>query len=130
MSDIPSVWGGFCHFPDHPLADLHGVVRFCIRTTSPYRVRDALAKYGVDLNPREIHKTWGASKSHTEAAVTRLNFGEVYFCSVVHSYLDISVYRHDRSLTVAMRQETSRIAHAEGSRVKASGRTNRKVEFP
>lgn len=127
----PVVYGGYCHFPDHPQSDLHGIVRFCVKTSSPYRVREALLKYGVDLNPRELNRTWGPTKSIIESDAASQRYGEVYFCNVSQAYQSLTVYRLDRSLTLTIRKENERLAKAEGHKVASAPRRGEKrIEFP
>ena len=126
---ISFVYGGYCYFPEHPLADMHGIVRFCVRTPGPLHARDQLTKYGVNLFSVHSH-FWGESKSHVEQEVTARDFAEVYWCRPALAYTQPPCYSKDRSLLLSVRQETSRLAHAEGSKVRASGRSGRKVEFP
>lgn len=130
MNKDSTVYGGYCYFPSHPMADLHGIIRFCIRVHSHLSVYTQMDKYGVDLNPRERGKTWGPSNSIVESEVTAQNYGDVYFSSVASAYLSADLYKHDKGQMISLRLESERLAKTEGSKVRASGPSKRKVEFP
>lgn len=123
------VYGGYCYFPEHPLADMHGIVRFCVQVESTLRVRDAVQRYGVYLFSIHSHY-WGESLSHVEAEVTAKQYGEVFFCSPTKAYLSVESYHHDRKLMEKFRQESQRLAHAEGSKVASAPRRGKRTEFP
>jgi len=122
------VWGGYCYFPDHPLADMHGIVRFCIRAKA-LQVRGALARYGVNLFSLHSHY-WSESKSHVEAEAAARNHGEVFFCSPTKAYLSPQEYVCDFRLTTAHRRQTEELARTEGRQVASAGRRSPRSEFP
>lgn len=125
-----TVYGGYCYFPEHPLADLHGIVRFSIKTDHPLSAEAALAKYGVQLIPRSYGKIWGPSKSRVEQEVTSPDYGHVYFCRPALAYTHPSHYQKDLTLFVSIRQENTRLAKSEGHKVASAGPNKRKVDFP
>lgn len=127
---VKTTWGGYCFFPDHPLSDMHGIVRFCVRVKSSLDVREKLDAYGAELQTGRIGKLWGESVSHVEQEVTARDYGEVYFCRPALAYTQPDCYQKNLSLLLRMRQETKRLAKIEGSQVRASGPNKRRVEFP
>jgi len=126
----PVVVGGFCYFPEHPLADLHGIVRFAVKTRSAITAQGHLSRYGVALNPRELNRTWSESKSHVEIEVTGPCYGDVFFCPPGQAYIHSKYYLHDRKWMLAHREEAQRLAQAEGHKVATSPRRGKKAEFP
>jgi hypothetical protein len=87
------VYGGIVHFPVHPKADMHGLVRFVMRTRDAQFVRIALESYGI----RTSEWLWNCgifseSKSAVEQLATEHHYGEVMVCSLVEAYLSADKY--------------------------------------
>lgn len=133
MSNVtPSVYGGYCHFPEHPQADMHGIVRFCVRASSPSDVIWQLGRYDVMIGHSTLNRTWGVSKSAIEREVCETKHACVFFCSPALAYLYADKYFHNPELMANNRKRADKQAHEEGARVAAAGRPKprRKVELP
>ena len=89
-----TVYGGMIYFPQHPCADMHGMVRACIRSRNWLTVRHAWKAYGIDfeINPNLHLKLWQESKSVVERNATEGRYGEILVCSLVEAYLRVDRY--------------------------------------
>jgi hypothetical protein len=88
-----SVYGGVLYLPQHPYADIHGLVRAVMRTKSPTFVSLALEQLNV-VNPSLMFRNgiWGESGSAVEKLVTEGHYGEMLVCPLVSAYLDAAKY--------------------------------------
>lgn len=88
-----SVYGGVLYLPQHPYADIHGLVRAVMRTKSWAFVSLALEQLNV-VNPSLMARNgiWGQSGSAVEKLVTEGHYGELMVCPLVSAYLDASKY--------------------------------------
>lgn len=88
-----SVYGGILYLPQHPYADIHGLVRAVMRTKSWAFVSLALEQLNV-VNPSLLARNgiWGQSGSAVEKLVTEGHYGELMVCPLVSAYLDASKY--------------------------------------
>jgi hypothetical protein len=126
------VYGGYAKFPEHPSADLSGVVRFCVLAVSPSDAIMLLQRYGVRLRQSEYGHTWEESNSLAEAEATANRYGDVFFAATSQAYLKSSVYICDKNLTYKKRQMRQKVAEAQGSAVAATTvkRTKKDAGFP
>jgi hypothetical protein len=95
-----TVFGGILHFPEHPDADMHGLVRCCIRTANKFQIAHHWKAYGKKFYPtREFMSalddggTWQESQSHAEHVATETHYGELLVCPIVKAYLRPEEYR-------------------------------------
>ena len=86
------VFAGICHWPLNPHADMHGLCRFAIRTSTPSTAQRAMERYGVRVPMSQFAYTWGESVSRIEQAATEPHYGEVLTCRPSLAYLDIAYY--------------------------------------
>lgn len=101
--------GGIAHLPNLPEADLHGLVRLCIRDVSFLEVcRRATQELGINLTGSCNLHVWQESKSHAEIQATEGNFGEFFVCSLVSQYLSASNYRPLRKKKSGTKEEPAR----------------------
>ena len=88
-----SVYGGVLYLPQHPYADIHGLVRAVMRTKSWTYVSMALEELNV-LNPSLMLRNgmWGQSGSAVEKIVTETHYGQMLVCPLVEAYLNAGKY--------------------------------------
>lgn len=89
-----SVYGGVLHLPNHPAADIHGLVRGAVRTHSWLWAEEILQKAGI----ARTHALWSLglwseSQSAVEILITAQHYGELLICPLVESYLAAEHYR-------------------------------------
>lgn len=132
MNTTPTVYGGYCYFPEHPNADMHGIVRFSVRASSPTDAIWQLGRYGILIGHTTLNKFWGPTKSTVEQEVCAGHHASVFFCSPTFAYTQTDFYRCDPSLMANNRKREEKKAHEDGAKVTASGRPKprRKVELP
>ena len=108
-----SVYGGVLYLPQHPAADIHGLVRAVMRTKSWAYVNMALEQLNV-VNPSLMLRNgiWGQSGSAVEKMVTEGHYGEMMVCPLVSAYLDAAKY--ERLLPESLRQSTKRHERESG----------------
>ncbi len=83
-----TTYGGIVHLPEHPDADLHGLVRVAIRAGSFLAAKDLLAeKYGVVLGGGWNTRIWQTSSSHAEILATERQYGVLLACPLAKQYL-------------------------------------------
>lgn len=89
-----SVYGGVLYLPQHPYADIHGLVRAVMRTKSWAYVSLALEQLNV-VNPSLMLRNgiWGQSGSAVEKMVTETHYGEMLVCPLVEAYLKPEHYQ-------------------------------------
>ena len=87
-----TVYSGIVYFPDHPDADLHGLIRIAIRAQSWLIVQDKLGEAEIPLIGLRW-KIWQESKSHTEHQATERRHGELLACPLVLQYLKPENYK-------------------------------------
>ena len=86
------VYSGIAYLPDHPDADLHGLVRACIRERSRLAAMQKLRRAGIPL-VGSTNMIWQQSASHVEQMATERHYGEILICPIVFQYLDANNYR-------------------------------------
>jgi hypothetical protein len=83
-----TVYTGVCYFPRHPQADMHGLVRCIVRTSSLQKLQEALAVYDIPFHVLMFNEgIWCESKSVVEKAVSETHYGEVMVCALSYQYL-------------------------------------------
>jgi hypothetical protein len=88
------VYSGIVYAPDHPDADLHGLIRACIRERSWIIARQKLVgAFGGTASSLFNSKIWQVSKSHVESLATEKHYGEILACAIVRQYLDPKYYK-------------------------------------
>jgi len=87
-----TVYSGISYLPDHPDADLHGLVRVVVREMNRMRVVQRLEDAGVRTLGIWTTSTWAASKSHVEHQAA-VEFGVLFACPLAKQYLTIEHYR-------------------------------------
>lgn len=127
---IFKTYGGICHFPVHPFADMHGMVRFCVLAKSETDAKGKLDRYGVRLRYSELGSTWGETQSQIEREVTAGHYGDVFFSKVVDAYLSPSSYMFDKELTFKKREMRKLEAERQGGEVASTERSKERKEFP
>ena len=80
--------------PQHPAADIHGLVRGAIRTKSWLWAEETLGKAGVErTHALWSLGLWSESKSAIEILVTLQHYGELLICPLVEAYLHPEHYQ-------------------------------------
>ena len=100
-----TVYGGVCHWPSHPLADMHGLVRAVVLTGSIWQVHRILQRYGVDVRSGDYGRYWSESQSVIERHITESHYGEVFVCSLPTVYLSASYASAPSELLASNRKE-------------------------
>jgi hypothetical protein len=86
-------YSGIVFLPSHPLADMHGLLRACVRTRGRLQVGTLLDRAGIMNHPSFwLTGMWCESKSAVEQHVTEKHYGEILVCSLVQAYLKPEVY--------------------------------------
>ena len=91
-------FGGVAYLPGHPCADLHGLLRMCIRTRSwaevirASRERTGETNLGCYPSFNWNSRIWQESKSHIEIALTETHYGEFFVCPLEKQYLSPENY--------------------------------------
>ena len=88
-----TVYSGIVYAPDHPDADLHGLVRVCIRERSWDAVERKLERAFDCLAAPWNSRIWQKSKSNAECLATEDHYGEILICPIVRQYLDPKYYK-------------------------------------
>ena len=88
-------YSGIVYFPEHPEADMHGLIRVAVRTRGPLDVCDKLIRAGMPGSMAAFWHTrvWTESKSHAEIAATETHYGELLACSLATQYLKSENYK-------------------------------------
>ena len=87
-----TVYSGIVCMPDHPDADLHGLIRVVIRAISKLDVREKLDEFDIWMAPWHS-KIWQESKSHAEHQATERHYGELLACPLALQYLRPENYK-------------------------------------
>lgn len=89
-----TVYSGIVWMPLHPDADLHGMLRVCIRDASFLEVRLKLERAGIPTAAgMQILRVWQHSQSHAEHQATERHYGELLACPLVSQYLKPENYK-------------------------------------
>lgn len=87
-------YGGVLHFPLHPSADMHGLVRACVRVSSRLEIEPLLLSRGLPT----IHQShwldgvWQESQSVAEQQATGQCYGQLLICKLAEQYLRVEAY--------------------------------------
>jgi hypothetical protein len=87
-----TVYGGIGFLPHHPDADLHGLVRVCVRCRKVDAVK-ILEDAGINTFGLWNRAIFQESKSAAELHATEKRFGEVLVCPIVKQYLSPENYK-------------------------------------
>jgi len=112
-----SVYGGVLYLPQHPYADIHGLVRAVMRTKSWAYVSLALEQLGV-VNPALMLRNgiWGQSGSAVEKGVTESHYGCLMVCPLVEAYINAAKYERLLPESLRPQSETGREVHTSVGR--------------
>lgn len=89
-----TTYSGIVHLPEHPDADLHGLVRVAIRDLSFLAVAERLSReFAINVTGGWNLKIWNASRSHVEELATERQFGVLLVCPLAKQYLDPAEYK-------------------------------------
>ena len=88
-------FGGVIYLPVHPDADLHGLVRACMRISGWSGLFAQLERLGLPRTPGRMANSqiWQVSWSLAEINATEHHYGELLVCSLTKQYLDQANYR-------------------------------------
>ena len=95
MPNKGTTYGGLLHWPEHPAADMHGLVRAVVRVRGRLQVARAVEQYGL-IAPAPslwLQGIWSESKSAAEIQATESRFGQLLVCPVSVQYLHAESYR-------------------------------------
>lgn len=100
-------YSGIAYLPEHPDADMHGLVRVAIRDRSFMIVCEKLESAGIPSRGLLNIRVWQESKSHAEMVATEWHPGELLACPIVLQYMSPENYRPiPKSLLRRNRRET------------------------
>ena len=89
-----TVYGGVLYWPQHPAADMHGLVRACVRTQSRLQILRLIHSYGLQLPASAwLTNIWGESRSVVEGFVTEQHYGALLVCPLSMAYLSAENYQ-------------------------------------
>ena len=110
-----SVYGGVLYLPQHPFADIHGLVRAVMRTKSWGYVSLTLEQLNV-VNPSLMLRNgiWGQSGSAVEKLVTEGHYGEMLVCPLVEAYINAAKY--ERLVPESLRQTAKGEVHTSANK--------------
>lgn len=87
-------YSGIAHFPEHPDADLHGLVRLVIREANMILVAEKLNRAGISYMPALFAtRVWQVSQSRAEEEATERHYGELLSCPIALQYLKPENYK-------------------------------------
>lgn len=88
-----TVYTGVAYFPKHPQADLHGLVRCVVRTSSVMKLAEALRIYDIPFSPMLLNQgIWNVSASIVEQRASESHYGEVLVSPLWCQYLEPDFY--------------------------------------
>lgn len=88
------VYSGIVYCAAHPLADMHGLLRVCVRTRNRLQVGTLLARHEIALHPSMwLTGIWCESQSIAEQHATERHYSELLACSLPQQYLSPEVYQ-------------------------------------
>ena len=110
MKGIP--YGGVLYLPEHPSADIHGLVRAVIRTKSWLWAEEHLTKQTNVLRTHHLWTSgfWSESKSAVEILVSQQHYGELLICPMVESYINAEAYKPYRKQAEKVHAEPAPIS--------------------
>lgn len=89
-----TVYSGIVHIPQHPDADMHGLLRLTVRCRSRLHLSQIIRNQGIVHFPNSAWQSgiWQDSKSAVEQAVTSDQFGVLFTCRLIDQYVRVDVY--------------------------------------
>ena len=109
-----TVYGGVLYLPQHPYADIHGLLRAVMRTKGWRYVIMELERFMLNPSVLIRNHIWAESGSAVEKIVTETHYGEMLVCPLVEAYLKPE--RYTRLLPESLKQETAREVHSSVNR--------------
>ena len=108
------VYGGVLYLPEHPSADIHGLVRACIRTRSWLWAEEQLSKQTNVLRTHMLWSSglWSISQSAVEIMVSQQHYGELLICPLVEAYINPEAYRAYRKQAETAHPQPTPIAES------------------
>lgn len=88
-----ATYSGIVHFPEHPDADMHGLVRIVCRVKYPGEFFQKLEDANIHVVGLFTAKILQESKSHAEQLATERRYGELLACPLVMQYLGPEKYK-------------------------------------
>lgn len=89
-------YGGVIYLPSHPDADLHGLVRACMRISGGWvALFTKIDMLGIRRTTGRMSNSqiWQVSESQAEKAATERHYGQLLICPLVKQYLAAENYR-------------------------------------
>jgi hypothetical protein len=107
----PSVYAGIVYLPQHPQADLHGLIRGVVRTRGILRLKEILDRFDIPFHARMFQEgTWSESRSIAEIQAAQSHYGELLVCPLWCAYLGASYYQPAKE-GLKMRAESAVVPH-------------------
>lgn len=88
-----TTYSGIVHLPEHPDADMHGLIRIVCRTKTRMEFMDRICRAGVRCTGLWDSQVFQESKSHAEQLATERHYGELLACPLVMQYLGPEKYK-------------------------------------
>lgn len=89
-----TVYTGIAYLPKYPDADMHGLVRCVVRTSSVLRLAEALRVYDIPFHPLMLSQgIWCESKSAVEELASVSQYGQAIVCPLWCQYLKVENYK-------------------------------------
>ena len=99
-----TTYSGIVYWPEHPDADLHGLIRLIIRESRRLMVEVKLEAMGLFSNPRMWDgKIWQQTQSHVEELASERHFGVFLSCPLAEQYIRPENYTEVRKRRVEMK---------------------------
>ena len=94
MTDKGTTWAGVVYCPKHPEADMHGLLRGAVRTSSVLRLAEVIRLYDIDFHVMWLRQgLWSESHSIAEIQATMRNYGVLLVCPLWCAYLGPERYQ-------------------------------------
>lgn len=88
-----TVYSGVVYLPKYRDADMHGLLRAVVRTSSVLRLAESLRVYDIPFHPLMLSQgIWCESKSMVENAASERFYGQVIVCPLWCQYLKAENY--------------------------------------
>ena len=71
---------------------MHGLLRCVVRAKGQKKVIEILARFGIEITPRDFGRTWGLSQSIVEEHATYGHSHEPMVCALPCCYLRVGFY--------------------------------------
>jgi hypothetical protein len=86
-------YSGIVNLPEHPDADMHGLIRVAIRDRSTQAVVTKLEEAGIRCKGLWGAYIWQESRSHAELVATEWHYGKLLACPITLQYISPDNYR-------------------------------------